>query len=443
MLFEREIYQKLKNWKTKKQRKPLLLMGARQIGKTTLLKAFGKQEFTDYAYFNLEENTDIHSFFEREKDPNKIIRQLNLLSGTKIEAGTSLLILDEIQECRDALIALKYFQEKLPQQAIVAAGSLLGLSLGQDRSFPVGKVEFIDLYPLSFSEYLHALDKQKHAVYHHFLESEKVEQIPQAFFQSLATAFKEYLLAGGMPEVAAQFIQGGNFGQAQTLQDQLLRAYQLDFVKHAENTTATKIQHIWNALPSQLAKENKKFLYKVVKKGARAREYEAAIQWLKEAGLVYKIPRIETARLPLKAYEDLSSFKLYVFEIGLLMRLANLHSSTFIEGSHFFTEFKGALAENFVAQSLHKQLGSSVYYWTSNGKAELDFIINYKGEIIPIEVKSGINTKAKSLAIYTERYQPKLRVRISNLNLSLQDGLLNIPLFYAESLDTFIDKALK
>ena len=269
-----------------------------------------------------------------------------------------------------------------------------------------------------------------------------IDPIPKAFFNPLKETFKEYVLIGGMPEVASSYLENRDLTEVQKVQDQILRAYELDFVKHANKTTSTKIQQIWNSIPSQLAKENKKFLYKVIRSGARAREYEEAIQWLIQAGLMYKISRIEMPGIPLKAYEDITAFKLYTFETGLLIRLAGLDPKIFITGDQFFKEFKGSISENFVSQSLKKALGRPPYYWTSKGKAEIDFVIDQSGHCIPVEVKSGSETKAKSLAVYKDLYKPKLRVRISNLNLKKTDDLLNIPLFYAEHVDKLIDKTL-
>jgi len=441
MEFKRKIYKSLKQWKAKKGRKPLLLMGARQIGKTTILRSFAKSEYNDFLYLNFERQLNLHEFFKGDKDPQSILDQLSLMHGNEIKPQTTLLILDEIQECRDALIALKYFAEELPSIHIIAAGSLLGITIGNDRSFPVGKVEFLDMHPLSFSEYLAEADPKLSKVYHQLLESETIEAIPKIFFNSLQEVFKEFLLLGGMPEVAAHYLTNRNIEEAQEIQDQILRAYELDFVKHADKTTSTKIMQTWNSLPSQLSKENKKFIYRVIKRGARAKEYEEAILWLMQSGLVQKVGRVEKPGSPLKAYEDVGSFKLYVFETGLLMRLAALDPKTFMDGNQFFTEFKGSIAENYVAQSLKIIQKRSPYYWTSEGKAEIDFVDEFDGHTLPIEVKSGTVTKAKSLGLYKKKYNPKLRIRVSNLNLKKTDDLLNVPLFYAEHIDKLFAKA--
>jgi len=440
MEFKRSIYQHLLKWKKAKKSKPLLLMGARQIGKTTILKSFGQKEYTELIYLNFEKHVDIHSFFTGNKNPRAILDKISLLHGKAIESETTLIVLDEIQECKDALIALKYFEEDFPDYHIIGAGSLLGLSIGNNRAFPVGKVEFLDMYPLNFSEYLLAVDEKIHKTYHHFLADESIESLPVAFFNPLKKIYQEFLLFGGMPEVASTYLDSRNIEEAQHVQDQILRAYELDFVKHADKTSSTKIRQVWNSLPSQMAKENKKFIYKTIRSGARAREYEEAIQWLIQAGLVYKVSRINKPVVPLKSYEDLTAFKLYVFETGLLIRLAGLDPRTLITGNQFFKEFKGSIAENYVSQMLHRTIGRSPYYWTSDGIAEADFIIERHGECFPIEVKSGDQTKAKSLAVYKKRYKPSLRIRISNLNLKLTDDLLNIPLFYAGHASQFIDK---
>ncbi len=443
MKFKRSIYNDLLAWRAKKRRKPLLVMGARQIGKTTLLKDFGATEYKDMLYINLEREVDTHMFFESSKDPKKIIARLSLFHGKDIIPNETLLVLDEIQECRAALTALKYFNEELPDIHIICAGSLLGLTVGNSSSFPVGKVEFLDMYPLSFSEYLNEADANLYKAYHHFLELEEIENIPLAFFNPLQLLFKEYLLYGGMPEVATSYLQNRDMQAAQSIQDQILRAYEMDFVKHADKSTSTKIKQSWDVLPAQLSAENKKFIYGVIRKGARAKEFEKAILWLCEAGLAYQVKRIKKVGIPLKAYEDFSAFKLFVFETGILMRLAKLDPRIFVLGDALFTEFKGSMAENYVCSALRKETGVVPYYWRSEGKAEVDFVIEFVNKIIPVEVKSGNATKAKSLAVYKELYHPDLRVRISNLNLRLTKDLLNIPLFYADYTKYFISKVLK
>ncbi len=442
MNFNRKIYDSLKSWKSKTDRKPLLLMGVRQIGKTTILKSFGQEEYEDLIYLNFEQLQNIHSFFIGDKNPNKILEKISLLHGRSIKEHKTLIVFDEIQECKDALISLKYFCEQKPGVHIIGAGSLLGLSIGNGRSFPVGKVEFLEMYPLAFEEYLELADSKLYSSYLHFLDQDGVEALPKAFFEPLQAIHKEYILFGGMPEVASAYLVNRNVGDAHQLQDQILKAYQLDFVKHAEKTTSTKIQRVWNSIPSQLARDNKKFMYKLIKTGARAREYEEAIQWLIQAGLLYKVSGITTAHIPLKAYEDLTSYKLYVFDTSLLVRLAGLDPRVFIDGHQFFKEFKGSIAENYVSQCLKATIRQNPYYWTSDGKAEIDFVIEYISDCIPIEVKSGAETKAKSLGVYQQKFAPPLRVRVSNLNLNLTGDLLNIPLFYADRIPELISKVI-
>ena len=442
MEFNRLVYRQLIDWRNKEKRKPLLLMGARQVGKTTVLKAFGNEEYENLLYINLEKQKDVHSFFKGNIDPQKILRNLSLLFGSEISASDTLIILDEIQECKEALTALKYFAKEAPKIHIIGAGSLLGLHLGQNSSFPVGKVEFLHMYPLTFMEYLEQADSKMYKVHKSIIEERKIENINEAFFRPLKLLHKDYLLFGGMPEVAATYLLNKSIDEAQKIQDQILQSYALDFAKHAVAATSTKIRQIWNSIPSQLARENKKFIYKLIKSGARARAYEEAVQWLIQAGLLYKVSRVEVPNVPLKAYEDISSYKLYVFETGLLMRLAGLNPKIFIDEDLFFKEFKGAIAENYVAQSFQFATARSPYYWTSNGKAEVDFIFEHLKSCIPVEVKSGDNTKSKSLAVYAEKYQPKLRVRISNLNLTLDNDFLNLPLFLAEKIDVILGKVL-
>ena len=417
-------------------------MGARQVGKTTLIKSFGEDNYSQVAYFNFERQTELHQIFQQTKDPQRILDSLALLHGTEIVPRTTLLFFDEIQECSEALISLKYFQEEAAGYSIIAAGSLLGLTLGNDRAFPVGKVEFLDLYPLTFSEYLASVDKKNHEAFQHFLEAKKIENIPTVFFNPIMSRFKEYIISGGMPEPAMQFATTKDVAKTQKIQDQIIRSYQLDFAKYASNATSTRIQYIWNSLPSQLSKENKKFIYRVVKKGARAREYEEAITWLTQAALVSKVYRVSKPGLPLSAYRDLSVFKLYLLDVGLLIRMSGLDPQNYVLASTLFEEFKGSLIENYIAQSLQASSGTSPCYWTSEGIAEVDFIISDGMNIFPLEIKSGMVTKSKSLMVYTKKYNPQLRVRCSARNLSLDNTLLNIPLFYADHIFSLIKKSL-
>ena len=351
-----------------------------------------------------------------------------------------MIIFDEIQECSDALTSLKYFQEGPTNYSIIAAGSLLGLTLGKDRSFPVGKVDFLDLYPLTFTEFLKSADEKNYQAFLHFLDFNELKKIPDTFFTPIMNHFKTYIISGGMPEVAKKLVTTNDIKKCQKIQDQILRAYQLDFAKHAKGSMSTRIQYVWDSLPSQLAKENKKFLYNVVKKGARAREYEDAITWLQQAGLISKVFRINKPALPLSAYRDLSNFKVYMLDSGLLMRMARLDPRDYIAGSSLFQEFKGAIIENYIAQCFTTQYGHTPTYWASDGTAEVDFIVQQDSAVFPIEVKSGTTSKSKSLTVYKNKYKPKLRIRLSPLNLTLDDDLINIPLFYADHIVALVNK---
>ncbi len=428
MKIGRTLLNNLINWKSSSNRKPIVLRGARQVGKTWLLKEFAEKEFESFAYFNFEENPEIRQFFSTTKDVNRIIQNLSLIIGSPITPKT-LLILDEIQECNEALNSLKYFNENAPEFPVACAGSLLGITLSRGLSFPVGKVDFFDLYPLSFAEFLSAADP---ALFSYLNGINSIEPLPDLFFNQLKDKLKMYLISGGMPEPATTIIETLNVILVQQLLKNTLDAYVLDFSKHAENKDIPKISLIWESIPSQLAKENKKFLYQAVRKGARAREYEDALQWLVQAGLVYKVFLNNKPAIPLAAYDDISAFKLYMLDVGLLRRMSLLDPVAIKEGNRLFTEFKGALTENYIVQSLIQQFEATPRYWTSDGKAELDFLIQYENEVIPVEVKSDENVRGKSLAFYHNKYQPPVRLRYSLKNLKFDDGLINIPLFLSD-----------
>jgi predicted AAA+ superfamily ATPase len=428
MKIERTSLKELIRWKSSSNRKPLILRGARQVGKTWLLKEFGSKEFESCAYFNFEEEPELKQFFLAGKDVQRIIQNLSLVNGKAITAGT-LLIFDEIQECNEALNSLKYFYENVPGQPVVCAGSLLGIALSRGYSFPVGKVDFLDLFPLSFTEFLSAADP---ALSSYMDSINKIEPIPDLFFNRLIERFKMYLISGGMPEPANTLIEKYDVSLVQQLLKNIIDAYSLDFSKHAENRDVAKIGYIWSSIPSQLARENKKFLFQAVKQGARAREYENALHWLVQAGLVYKIFRNSKPALPLAAYDDITAFKLYLLDVGLLRRMAMLDPSSLKEGNRLFTEFKGALSENYILQSLVRQFEGIPRYWTSEGKAELDFLIQIGNDILPVEVKSDENVAGKSLTFYHKKYPSPVRLRYSTKNLDYNNGLLNIPLFMAD-----------
>ena len=439
MNFKRDISQALLKWKKSPKRKPLVLKGARQVGKTFLLKELGKTAFTNTAYFNFEEQPDLKQFFENTKDVKRIIQSLSLVNGSVITPGKTLIILDEIQECRQALNALKYFNENAPQYAVAAAGSLLGITLGKASSFPVGKVDFLHVYPLTFSEFLKGIDP---ALATYLKSINKIEAIPDIFFKQLVEKFKMYFISGGMPEPAGLLTEEANIEYAKKSLQDILNAYSLDFSKHAASKDIAKINYVWNSIPAQLAKENKKFLYQAVKTGARAREYENALLWLIQPGFVHKINCCTKPNVPLSAYHDLSAFKLYLLDVGLLRTLAQLDPVAFKEGNRLFTEFKGALTENYILQSLLPQFDANPVYWTSEGKAEVDFLIQHKNEIFPVEVKSDENINGKSLSFYNQKYKPSMRIRFSLKNLAYDGGLLNIPLFMADHTKQLIDKLI-
>lgn len=430
-MIERIILSQLKAWKVKNGRKPLLLFGARQVGKTWGLKQFGKEEFAQCAYFSLDEEAGIADIFRHTKDPAQIIEQLSFLTGTPIIPQETLIVLDEIQECPEALASLKYFCEKAPEYAVACAGSLLGLAVARPGfSFPVGKVDHIDMFPVTFSEFLRAKDPGLHR---YFLTVNEIEPLPQVFFDRLMDAFSAYRICGGMPEAASAMIES-NVQRVEEVLSNILKDYSLDFIKHTTPALANKISHVWRSLPSQLAKENRKFVYQLVRPGARAREYEDALIWLKNAGIIHQVNLCSEPRLPLSAYEDLSIFKVYANDIGLLRRLAGMPTSIYSAPPEQFKEFKGALAENYVLQSLLAQSAENICYWTSGNTAEIEFLIQHGTSVYPLEVKSGINLKAKSLAQYEKLYAPPLRIRLSMQNLKLDGNILNVPLFLADRL---------
>lgn len=440
MKVERKAIDSLLEWKNKKSRKPLILQGARQVGKTWLLKEFGNSHFEYVALFNFDENPELKQFFSATKDVRRIIDNLSLVHGRTITPENTLIIFDEIQECNDALNTLKYFCEEVPEYYIVCAGSLLGVAMSRGASFPVGKVDFLNIFPVSFLEFLKVADR---SLYNYLLSIDKIEPIPDIFFNRLLDKFKMYYISGGMPEAIVELMEGGDISNVQKILHNILSAYALDFSKYAENSDVTKIGYIWQSLPSQLARDNKKFLYQTVKPGARARDYEGALQWLVSAGLIYRINRSTKPALPISAYDDLSAFKIYSLDVGLLRRLAGLSPSAIAEGNRLLIEFKGALTENYILESLVGQFENVPRYWTSQNRAEVDFILQLDNEIIPIEVKSDENVTGKSLAFYRKEFNPKLSIRYSLKNLKHDDGLINIPLFMADMTHLIIKLAMQ
>ena len=431
---QRFILKKLIEWKESKYRKPLILKGARQVGKTYILKQFGKENYEDVAYFNFDHDEDLYNLFENTKNPKRILEQLAFIYGKAIIPGKTLIIFDEIQECPNALNSLKYFYEEANEYHIACAGSLLGIRLSH-TSFPVGKVDFFNMYPMTFSEFLIADNAQNLVDYMNSLE--KIEKIPDIFFNQLEEKLKAYFIIGGMPEAVSAWVNEKDMELVNKIQNNILSAYESDFSKHTQDSEANKISLIWNSVPSQLAKENKKFLYQVVKEGARAREYENALNWLNDANLIYKIYNVTKTDFPLKAYNDLSAFKIYMNDVGLLRKMSNLDSKIVVEGDKLFEEFKGAFTENYVLNMLTSTLNLVPNHYTFD-RNEIDFVVQYKNNIIPIEVKANKSTNNTSLTKYNEKFNNELSVRFSMNNLSKDGKILNIPLFLIEYVEKFI-----
>jgi hypothetical protein len=432
---KRKIMDKLRAWKSQATRKPLVLMGARQVGKTFILKKFGSQEYQNTIYLNFEDNPKLCKLFEASLDTQVILKALSIEMEKDIIAGKSLIIFDEIQECPKALNSLKYFCENAPEQHVVAAGSLLGVKLANEKGFPVGKVQFLTLYPLSFLEFLEALEKERLTEF--FIELKKIEPLPENIHEKLLRYFKEYLYIGGMPEAVSEYLNSQDFSKVREIQEAILNAYSLDFAKHSPKDQIMKINQVWASIPNQLARENKKFMYSALRSGGRAKEFEGALQWLIEAGLIYKIPLVCTPKIPLSAYADVNIFKIYLLDVGLLGAMSHLSVKTLLYENELFQEFKGSFTENYVAQELvHSRF--PLYYWASEGKAELDFLLEQDDLIFPLEVKSGNSSKKKSLRAYEDIYHPKLLVRTSPMNLIMNVDILNCPLYLLEKLRSFL-----
>ena len=431
---KRFILDQLIKWKESKYRKPLILKGARQIGKTYILKQFGEENYEGVAYFNFDHDEDLYNLFNNTKDPKRILEQLSFIYGKAILPEKTLIIFDEIQECPNALNSLKYFQEEANEYHIVCAGSLLGIRLSH-TSFPVGKVEFLNMYPMTFSEFLIA-DNCENLV--EYMKSIKeVENIPDIFFNQLEEKLKAYFIIGGMPEAVNVWVKEKDMELVNTVQENILKAYESDFSKHTQNSEANKISLIWNSIPSQLAKENKKFLYQTIKEGARAREYENSLNWLNDANLIYKVYNVTKTDFPLKAYNDLNSFKIYMNDVGLLRRMSNLDSRIVVEGDKLFEEFKGAFTENYVLNMLCIIFDVVPNYFTFD-RHEIDFVIQYRNNIIPIEVKADKSNNNISLTRYNEKFNNDLSIRFSMNNLKKDGKIINIPLFLIEYIEKFI-----
>lgn len=434
---KRKLYDKLLEWKDKKARKPLLLTGARQVGKTYLLKEFANKEFEQTVYLNFDKDRERYeAVFKNSIEPTDIISRLETIIGGKIMPENTLIIFDEIQEIPRALTALKYFCEEAPEYNVAASGSLLGIAMHQGTSFPVGKVNWLELAPLDFEEFLIATGNER------FLRIVDNGADLKIFADKFEALFREYLIVGGMPEAVENWASEHDYAEVDKIQNSILLAYLDDISKHTDATTATRIHQVWNSLPAQFAKRNEKFMFNVIREGARAREYEVAVQWLVDCNIVRKVERLKTGdKLPLKAYADMSAFKLYFLDVGLFRHLAGVATDIVLNEEALFKEFNGFFVEQFVLQQLASQY--TLYYWSSEASAEVDFVTEVNGNVVPIEVKSGTNVKAKSLKTFRENYQPRLSVRFSMKQLEYNDGLLNLPIYLAGLGDKYFDKYSK
>lgn len=439
MRISRDIISTFKEWKDAPMRKPILLQGARQIGKTWAMETFGKESFEYCAKFDFDRQEELKSVFQNTKMPERIIKELALFCDVPIIAGKTLIIFDEIQECEEALNCLKYFCEDAPEYHIMAAGSLLGVAVKKRRmTVPVGKVRVIRMYPLSFKEFLRASDIH---TYEYIEQLTAIEKLPEIILNKLKLEYRRYLVCGGMPDAACAMLENQGMENVDAILQDILDLYELDFAKYAEPREIPRIHAIWHSLPSQLAKENRKFVYKVVKPGARSKDYEDALLWLEDAGMIYRINNITRPLFPLSAYENLSAFKLYACDCGLLRRLAKLPSSIIVSPTANYTEFKGAMAENAILQSLMPILRREVpFYWSPDSRAEIEFVIQWNDEIIPIEVKAENCVSGRSLSVYKEKYAPKHRIRFSFLNLQYNCGMLSCPSPMADWLPSLLER---
>ena len=434
---KRFITEDLKNWKAHPKRKPLIIRGARQVGKTYIVRKFANEYYDNLVYFNFDHDARLAELFYNTKDPARILEQLAIVAGQKITPGRTLIFFDEIQECDDALNALKYFCEFAPEFHIIAAGSLLGVRLA-NTSFPVGKVNFLNLYPMSFSEFLIA-DGQASLV-DYMKNLEEIRPIPEVLATRLEEKLRVYCLVGGMPEAVATWVEEKDISAVRRVQSEILESYEEDFSKHVTVAEANKISLVWNSIASQLARENKKFIYQSIREGARAREYESALNWLRDAGLIYKVPNLAAPKLPLSAYEDLGAFKVYLLDVGLLSNKVGVEGDIILSRQQLFTEFKGAFAENYILQSMIAGGKKQIYYYTFD-RHEIDFVRQDNNGIYPLEVKAGASSSHKSLTNYIDKYQPSVAVRFSTNNLIHNGKVLNIPLYLADYYHELVELA--
>ena len=426
---KRKLLENLVEWKNSKAHKPLILEGARQVGKTWLMQEFGNTQYKKVAYINFDRNLKMRETFETDLDTKRLITAIGLDAEFKITPEDTLIIFDEIQECPRAITSLKYFNEDAPEYDIIAAGSLLGVAHHTGTGFPVGKVEFLRLYPLSFTEFLDAMGKEQ---YVELIEKQDFEMI-KIFSNKFEDLLKQYCYIGGMPEVVQNFVNNGDFNQVRTIQKRVLSAYERDFSKHIPANTVEKARMLWNSIPTQLAKENKKFIYNAIKKGARAKEFETALTWLRNNGLIYQVHKITKPGLPIGAYADLDAFKHFVLDVGLLGALSGLEAKTILGKYEIFQEFKGAIAEQYVLQQFKTIDDMPIYYWTNEtSRSEVDFVIQRESKVIPVEVKAATNLKARSLKIYMEQFKPELAIRTSLADYKKTENLVDIPLYAIE-----------
>lgn len=419
------------DWKNKKNHKPLVIQGARQVGKTWLMQEFGEKYYEQVAYINFDVDVKSREIFDVDYDTERLIMDIGLATKTKINAENTLIIFDEIQECPRALTSLKYFRENAPQYDIIVAGSLLGVACHEGTGFPVGKVSFMNLFPLSFEEFLLAMGEER------FVEllNKKDFKTIKLFNNKYEKLLKQYCYVGGMPEIVQDFVENKDFESVRNLQKEILSAYEEDFTKHIPTNTVAKIRLLWKSIPAQLSKENKKFIYGAAKEGARARDFEAALSWLINSGLVYRVNKITKPDLPITAYEDFNSFKLFVLDVGLLGAMTDLQADTIIDGNRIFEEFKGAIAEQYVLQQFKTIKDLPVFYWSNEtSRAEIDFVIQIKSDVVPVEVKAERNLQAKSLKVYMEKFKPNYAIRTSMADYKKTDNLIDLPLYALENI---------
>ncbi len=429
---DRNNMMKLIEWKSSENRKPLIIRGARQVGKTWLMKEFGRIHYESCVYFNFDEEEGLSSIFESNKNPNRIVELLGLLSNQKIEPEKTLIIFDEIQECSSALNSLKYFKEKANEYHIIAAGSLLGTLLAQPKSYPVGMVNLMSLYPLQFDEFLAVLDP---TLYRYYLSIERETVIEEIFHSKLLEVYDYYLIIGGMPECVASWVQYKDPAKITQIQRELITIFENDFAKHNGKVNSGRILMVFRSIVSQLAKENGKFVYGLVRDGARAREFEDAIEWLVSAGMIHRVYNVSKTEYPLSAYSKLSYFKLYMFDTGLLKQMAGIDNSALLLESDF--QFKGALAENYVLQQMNEQFELEPYYYSDNQK-EIDYLIQNGTDIIPVEVKSGIDKSGTSFKNYVRDKKPNYAVRFSKMGYKKDGNFTNYPLYLAPKLKSLL-----